>query len=100
MVLLGNDSYFNYICKYNTLKNKLIMSEDEQYNEYGIFVGAKVSLKKDPNFIGIVKHIDENLCEITTCKVCWIEQGGKVFEDTDNKEEWDTQWSNKLDVID
>ena len=78
---------------------KVYMTEDEQYDEYGIFVGAIVTLKKDRTSKGIIKHIDENLLNVTTCNVCWIKWGGKSFEDSDNHEDWDVQWTNKLEVI-
>jgi hypothetical protein len=76
------------------------MTKDEQYNEYGVFVGALVTLKKDRAVEGIVKHIDENLTDVTTCNVCWTKWGGKEFKDSENQEEWDIQWTNKLEVID
>jgi hypothetical protein len=75
------------------------MTKNEQYDEYGVFVGAKVTMKKDRTIEGIVKHIDENLMNVSTCNVCWTLWGGKVFQDSDNQEDWDIQWTNKLEVI-
>jgi hypothetical protein len=75
------------------------MITEEQLSEYGIYTGCKVEHIGDDRCVGIVKHIDENLKNITTCNVVWIKIDRRQYTDTDNTKHWDIIWTNKLRLI-
>lgn len=61
------------------------MTIDTMY-EYGFVVGDRVQHYTELTAFGTIKHIDDNLPDITTVLVEWDDDVG----------EYDIQWSNKL----
>ena len=60
------------------------------YLNYGFTPGDLVSLRRDDTITGYITQIDDNLEDVTTCRVQW--------DDADNGEE-DIQWTNKIQLV-
>jgi hypothetical protein len=55
---------------------------------YGLDIGDRVCHVKDDTLIGVITEIDDNLPDITTCRVLWA-----------GETETDIQWTNKLVLV-
>ena len=69
-------------------------------DQYGIDVGDLVRHVKESSWTGIVTEINDNLNDVTTCRVAWDDNHDHALtlEETLTlpRENTDIQWTNKL----